>query len=279
MKVAIVGGAGKMGRLFGGYLKENGHVISIVDPRARSSGLMNSEISSISGVDVIIVSVPMERMTKVLKEVRINLMKSSQVIELSSLKSVTRTTMHKIAADGHTSVSLHPLFGPGIGNLGRARMALIPVLNEGKEKKVVRKLFPEAKIVVVGLKEHEDAMTSILSLTYFSNLLFASSLKKKELKTLRALAGTTFSIQLTLSEALLNEDPSLSASILLLNPEFSKIAQDFALRTRILAQQIEKKDRVSIISQLKEARKILGDDESLNRSYQKLYSIISKLDH
>ncbi len=279
MKVAIVGGAGKMGRLFGGYLKENGHVVSIVDPRARSLGLTNSKISSISGVDVIIVSVPMEHMTKVLKEVQINLKKSSQVVELSSLKSVTQTTMRKIAADGHTSVSLHPLFGPGMRNLRRARMALIPVLNEGKEKKVVRKLFPEGKIVVVGLKEHEDAMTSILSLTYFSNLLFASSLKKKELKTLRALAGTTFSIQLTLSEALLNEDPSLSASILLQNPEFSKIAQDFALRTRILAQQIEKKDRLGITSQLKEARKILGDDESLNRSYQKLYSIISKLDH
>ncbi|MCH8022852.1 MAG: hypothetical protein IH932_03815 [Thaumarchaeota archaeon] len=122
-------------------------------------------------------------------------------------------------------------------------------------------------------------MTSILSLTYYSNLLFASSLKKKEMKTLRALAGTTFSIQLTLSEALLNEEPSLSASILLLNPEFSKIAQDFALRTRILAQQIEKKDRVSVTRQLKEARKILGDDESLNRSYQKLYSIVSKLDN
>lgn len=279
MRIAIVGGAGKMGRLFGRYLKKNGHEISIIDPRARSSGLRNSTISSISGVDVIIVSVPMERMATVLKEVRINLQKSSQVIELSSLKSVTLTTMRKIASDGHTSVSLHPLFGPGIGNLRGARMALIPVLNKKKEKKLVRKLFPEGKIVEVGLKEHEQAMTSILSLTYYSNLLFASSLKKKEMKTLRALAGTTFSIQLTLSEALLNEEPSLSASILLLNPEFSKIAQDFALRTRILAQQIENKDRVSVTRQLKEARKILGDDESLNRSYQKLYSIVSKLDN
>ena len=158
-------------------------------------------------------------------------------------------------------------------------MALIPVLNEGNEKKLVRKLFPNGQIVVVELNEHEHAMTTILSLTYFSNLLFAASLEKKDLKTFKALTGTTFSIQLTLSEALLNEDPSLFASILLLNPEFSKIAQDFARRTRILAKQIEKKDRVSVTSQLKAARKILGDDESLNRSYQNLYSIISKLDH
>ncbi|MEE9134997.1 MAG: hypothetical protein V3U25_04005, partial [Nitrososphaerales archaeon] len=69
------------------------------------------------------------------------------------------------------------------------------------------------------------------------------------------------------------------ASILLLNPEFSKIAQDFAHRTKILAEQIEKKDRVNVTSQFKAARKILGDSESLNQSYQKLYSIISKLDN
>ncbi len=279
MKVAIVGGAGKMGRLLGGYLKGNGHEISIIDPKAASSGLTSTKISSVREVDVIIVSVPMEQMTRVLQEVRINLKKGSQVIELSSLKSVTQTMMRKIAADGHTSVSLHPLFGPGIRDLRRARMALIPVLNEGIEKKLVRKLFPKGKIVVVGLKEHEHAMTSILSLTYFSNLLFATSLKKQDLKALRALTGTTFSIQLTLSEALLNEDPSLFASILLLNPEFSKIAQDFAHRTKILAEQIEKKDRVNVTSQFKAARKILGDSESLNQSYQKLYSIISKLDN
>jgi prephenate dehydrogenase len=279
MKVAIVGGAGKMGRLFGGYLERNGHEISIIDPKATSSRFTSPKISSIREVDVVIVSVPMERMTRVLQEVRVNLKGSSQVIELSSLKSVTHTMMRKIAVDGHTSVSLHPLFGPGIRDLDRARMALIPVLNEGIEKKLVRKLFPKGKIVVVELKEHEHAMTSILSLTYFSNLLFAASLKKQDLKTFRTLTGTTFSIQLTLSEALLNEDPSLFASILLLNPEFSKIAQDFANRTKTLAQQIEKKDRASVTSQLKAARKILGDSESLNRSYQKLYAIISKLDN
>lgn len=279
MKVAIVGGAGKMGRLFGDYLKGNGHEISIIDPKATSSGFTTTKISSIREADVIIVSVPMEHMTRVLQEVRVNLKKSSQVIELSSFKSLTQTMMHKIAADGHTSVSLHPLFGPGIGDLRSARMALIPVLNEGIEKKLVRKLFPKGKIVVVELKEHEHAMTSILSLTYFSNLLFAAGLKKQDLKTFRALTGTTFSIQLTLSEALLNEDPSLFASILLVNPEFSKIAQDFAHRTRILAQQIEKKDRVSVTSQINVARKILGDSESLNRSYRNLYSIISKLDN
>lgn len=267
-----------MGRLFDRYLKEKGHVISIIDPRAVSLGLKNSKISSISRVDVILVAVPMERMTKVLKEVQIHLKKSSQVIEISSLKSVTRTTMREIASEGHTAISLHPLFGPGLADLRRARMALIPVSNGMQEKKLVKGIFPEGKIMVIGLKEHEHAMNSILSLTYYSNLLFASSLRKREMKTLRELAGTTFSLQLTLSEALLNEDPSLSASILLLNPHFSKIAEDFAVRARNMSQLIKKKDRVRITGQLKEAGKILGDDKKLNASYKKLYSIISKLD-
>ncbi|MFQ6011154.1 MAG: prephenate dehydrogenase/arogenate dehydrogenase family protein [Nitrososphaerales archaeon] len=277
MKIAIIGGAGKMGSFFAHYLEGRGHEILVIDPRAKSPGRKSSGISSVSRTDAVIVSVPMERADRVLREVRLHLKKNSRIIEISSLKSITKTIMRKIASEGHTAISLHPLFGPGVRGLRGSRMALIPVSNEMKEKKFVRSIFPEGSLVVVGLKEHERAMTSILSLTYFTNLLFASSLKKGEMKTLRLLAGTTFSVQLTLTEAVLNEDPSLSASILLMNPDVHRIAEQIAKKASLLSQLVRKGDRDRLISQLKDARKTLGDEESLDESYQKIYSIISKL--
>lgn len=57
-------------------------------------------------------------------------------------------------------------------------------------------------------------MASTLSLTYFMNIAFSKVLAGDDLLLLKQLSGTTFTVQLTLAESVVNEDPQLLEELL-----------------------------------------------------------------
>ena len=286
MKVAVIGGAGRMGRWFVGHFVNQGQEVVISDIRrneaesvAKSTGAKVAEnnLVGVEKADLVVVSTPIEATPGVLGEISRAIRPSATVMEISSLKSKVVPVLGRIAERGVRTVSVHPLFGPGVQRLAGERVALIPVSDPGSELRSARRLFPEAEIVVVDVEEHDRAMALTLSLPHFLNIAFASVVGEGDLNVLKKLGGTTFALQLVLAEAVMTEDPNLYASIQMSNVYTTECQERFIERARILKEQIANKDVRGFQQFYADARSSMSKDRDFAVAYERMYRALEAL--
>jgi prephenate dehydrogenase len=104
MKIAIIGGSGKMGRWLASFLKSEGKEVVIADrdgdrlqPTARELGVgaAATNIEAVSGADCVILSVPVENIEEVAGEVGPNLRSRQLVFDVTSVKALPVNMMHR----------------------------------------------------------------------------------------------------------------------------------------------------------------------------------------
>ena len=286
MKVAVIGGAGRMGRWFARHFINQGEEVVISDIRrseaesvAKSTGAKVAEnsLGAVKKADLVVVSTPIEATPSLLEEISPALRSSATVMEISSLKSKVVPVLGRIAERGVKTVSVHPLFGPGVQRLAGERVALIPVSDPGSELKSAEKLFPEAEIVVVDVEEHDRAMALTLSLPHFLNIALASVVGEEDLNVLKKLGGTTFALQLVLAEAVLTEDPDLYASIQMGNLYTVECLERFMDRARILKEQIANKNVKAFRQFYADIRSSMSKDRDFAVAYERMYRALDAL--
>ncbi|MFP3950675.1 MAG: prephenate dehydrogenase/arogenate dehydrogenase family protein [Candidatus Bathyarchaeia archaeon] len=218
MRVAIIGGGGKMGSWFARYFDSRGYSVSISDINKNSAKLVadslgiemaESNREAVTDADIVLVSVPINSVIDVISGLEPYMSDDSVLIEISSIKSGIVPQLSNIVRDSITTVSLHPMFGPAVEGIKDRTIAVSPVASEEREVSISRCLFEEAKIFVVGHKEHDNIMAVNLSLTYCLNVAFSGVLDDLDLDILKRLGGTTFPVQLALAESVINEEPDL----------------------------------------------------------------------
>jgi prephenate dehydrogenase len=227
MRIAVIGGAGLMGAWFVKYFTSKGFSTVLADLRmnaakkvahAYGAELAYSNIHAVEGADVAFVCVPIEEIKKVVLEIAPHMRKDSIIAEISSIKNPTLEALRTSARMGLKPLSLHPLFGPTADELKGGTIVVVPVVDEFAEVAYTKQLFDEAELFTSELEEHDRAMAIILSLTYFMNIAFAGILKREDLRLMRRLAGTTFTVQLAVTEGVMSEDQNLVVSLLRGNP-------------------------------------------------------------
>jgi len=283
MKVSLIGGAGKMGRWLTRYFIQQGHNVTISDIDrekarrfAKSLGIRLSENNSEAArsADLVVICTPIDIVSIVIKEILAHLDQSMTVMEISSVKSPVIPVMREIASRGIHVLSVHPLFGPGVEDLSKERLALVPISDAASEISFAERLFPHIKIVVVDAEEHDRAMALTLSLTHFINIVLASILAEENVKELKNLGGTTFTMQLLLSESIMTENPKLYASIQMNNPYTVQYLQKFLSKARILMRHISEKEETKFSEIYKEIYVALSEYENLSDSYEAMYKAL-----
>ncbi|RJS67643.1 prephenate dehydrogenase/arogenate dehydrogenase family protein, partial [Candidatus Bathyarchaeota archaeon] len=192
MKVAVIGGAGKMGRWLVKHFLTQGHSVVISDLKRDEAEAFAERVGAevaagnleaAEGADVVLVSVPIEITPKVLMDVAPNLKENAELVEIASLKTHIIPVLRKIAESRCVkTVSVHPLFGPGAKKLSEERIALIPVSNLEMEVKEAGRLFPGAEIIPVDAEIHDRIMALTLSVPHFINIAFTSLLGEENLE-------------------------------------------------------------------------------------------------
>jgi prephenate dehydrogenase len=214
---------------------------------------------------------------KVLEEISPALRLSGTVMEISSLKSGVVPVLEGIAERGVRTLSVHPLFGPGVHGLSGERVALIPVSDPAGELGAAERLFPGAEIVVVDVEEHDRAMALTLSLPHFLNMAFASVIGEEDLSVLKKLGGTTFTLQLVLAEAVMNEDPDLYASIQMGNSYTVEYQERFIKAAETLKEQIAEKDGKAFAQFYADIRASILKDRDFACAYERMYRALAAL--
>jgi prephenate dehydrogenase len=236
MKVAVIGGAGRMGSWFVEYFASRGHSVTLTDTDADAAlkvadAFGAERADSIPGAvhdaECTLICVPIEDTGPVILEAASSMRAGSVLMEISSVKHPTFAPMRTAVDMGLRPLSLHPMFGPSAEGLEDKTMVVIPVVDGEEEEALAKSLFSDAVVIVVEHEEHDRAMAIVLSLTYFMNMALAGVLRDEDIRKLKKLAGTTFTVQLAVAEGIMVEDLGLVASLLIENPYTIKYLECF----------------------------------------------------
>jgi prephenate dehydrogenase len=311
--ILIIGAAGKMGKWFFEYFinatkksnhKDSAPILSIdkiflYDIKNINYGqnfkdknivITNNLSESVKISDIVIFCIPVNEIIKIIDGKTISFKHGSIIIEISSIKSA----IHKVLSNASinlnvTTLCIHPMFGPGSSISATNKIIHIPVdINKSKnEEDTINELFPSfEKIIIKSPEKHDLAISVIISLIYFINLVFSKFIveisnsrefqfEDNLLQFLKKISGSTFKIQSLLSESILTDDVSLFLTLFIDNDKSITTIDRYGQLFNNLLCKIEKKDTEHLKKYILSVRNTIEKDIDINQSYYLLYKFLN----
>lgn len=289
MKIAIIGGSGKMGQWFASFLVKDGKEVVITGKNQRklleASQQLGVEtatnVEAVKKADVILLSVPIDGFETVVKQISPYIRPEQITIDITSIKQSPVEIMHKHIKQGVT-LGVHPMFGAGAKDITNQNFVLTPT---NKDERVLAQKVREyleargARVTLMTPRQHDEMMSVILGLSHFIAIVSADTLLSlNKLNLLRAISGSTYKLWLTLVESVIAEDPEFCASLQMNLPGGEKVKKLFQSRLEDWTDLVENKDRKEFVQRMHALRNRLEkDDPELPRAYQNMYKLIEEL--
>jgi prephenate dehydrogenase len=311
--VTIIGAAGKMGKWFFDYFnriknssvpsKNNSEMfidkILLYDVKeinyaftytSEEINIVDNVSESLKISDVVVFCTPINGIIEIIN-CNVNSFKSgSIIIEISSIKS----SVHKILSDISTRMNIvtlcvHPMFGPGASVVSTNKIIFIPVNKNNRkvEEDILNKIFfSYEKIIIEDPEKHDLAISVIISLIYFINLIFSKLLidlssanefkfEDNLIQFFKKISGSTFKIQSLLSESILTDDVSLFLALFIKNDKSFQTLKKYNQIFMQLLDKVEKKDQEFIKDFIMTTKKNIKKDIDINNSYDVLYKFLN----
>lgn len=288
MKIAIVGGSGKMGYWFANFLVRDGHQVLLISrnkehliPIKKS---LDVEISDrpepVNNVEVVLFSVPIASFESIVKQYSPYIRTDQTVIEITSVKTNPIMALHKYLKTKKI-IGIHPMFGPGAQDMANHNFIVTPTNNIENELAEKAKIYIEkhnGKVSIMSPEEHDRLMAIVLGLPHILALISADTLLKLgSFEQIEKLGGTTCKMLLMLADSVLTEDPGLYASIQTNIPnmvDFHRLLQkNTAEWTALVANKDEKgfAERMQSLSVLRKK-----SDGNFAEAYNEMYRTLGK---
>ena len=266
MKVAIIGGSGKMGRWFARFLLKEGKDVLLVgrskakleEANRQLNVSITTDIEDTKMADVVLISVPVDYFEDTIKKLSPHTHPGQIILDITSVKVLPVKAMHKYIERGQV-LGTHPVFGPGARSLTNQNFVLTPT--DEQEAKLAGKVksYLESKGARVRLMtphEHDDMMAVVLGLAHFIAIASADSLVNLErLKEMETIGSITYKVLLTLVESVISEDSDLYASLQMNLPGLPDLQQRFQQSCHKWAELVKQKDKKQFVSHMKDIRK------------------------
>ncbi|MEZ5531141.1 MAG: bifunctional chorismate mutase/prephenate dehydrogenase [Steroidobacteraceae bacterium] len=249
-RALVIGGAGKMGRWFAGFLQSQGYAVEIGD--SSTATLAGTPLERVPRVDwhaselthdFIVVATPLGATDAVLRELAMRRPRGI-VFDLGSLKSPLRGALMALRSHGVKVTSVHPMFGPDTELLSGRHVIFVDLgVPEALER--ARELFAPTMVerVVMSLDDHDRLIAYVLGLSHALNIAFYNALADsgEAAPRLAKLSSTTFDAQLDVASKVAQESPDLYFEIQALNDYGAESLEALAkaverLRAAVLAQ-------------------------------------------
>ena len=289
MKIAIIGGSGKMGRWFANFLiKEGKEVIitgrnqrKLLEAKQQLGVEAATNVEAVKRAEVILLSVPIDDFEKIVKQISPYIHPGQIIIDITSIKQSPIEMMHKHIKQGVT-LGVHPMFGAGARGITNQNFVLTPT---NKDERALAQKVREyletrgARVTLMTPRQHDEMMSVILGLSHFIAIVSADTLLSLDkLKLMRAISGSTYKVWLTLVESVIAEDPEFCASLQMSLPDGGKVKKLFQGRLEYWTSLVENQDRRKFIQRMNALRSRLEkDDPELPRAYENMYKLIEGL--
>jgi len=271
--IGIIGGNGKMGQLFASFFQEQGIKVLISDLKTK---LSNKELAV--QADIVIVSVPIDKTEKIIKEIAPHLPKSSALTDFSSIKEMPIKAMLKAKCE---VFGMHPMFGESNPIPGQT-IIFCPTNRSGHYYKWLKNFFTTkgAKIEEMTASRHDKLMAQAQGQIHFAEIAFANALRRSKLPTKELLkfSSKASELKVMLAARLLNQSSNLYGNIQIQNKNNLKALKNLQKASTELLQIVKKKDLKAFIKYFNSTAKFYGKytNEAHKESSELIDFIIEK---
>jgi prephenate dehydratase/prephenate dehydrogenase len=248
--IGIIGGKGHMGALFGAFFRDRGVKVIISDLK---TPLTNKNVAQ--KADITIISVPIDKTEKVIKELVKHIPKESAVMDFTSVKTMPVKAM----LTGKCEVlGMHPMFGDSNPIPGQS-LILTPTKKSGKWSQWMEKFLKsnQVKTRTMSPAEHDKMMNVAQGLIHFADITFADALRRTNMPTKELLKFTSKASELKvqLAARIIDQDPGLYGNIQIENPNTLKSLKLYKKSVEELIKIVEKKDLKAFSKYFEESKK------------------------
>ena len=286
MKVAIIGGTGKMGRWFANLLTKDGKDVLITgrseqklrEVKEQLRVETSTSLAAVKSADVVIISVPIDTFEAVVRELQPHTRAEQIILDVTSIKAAPVDIMHRYLKSASV-LGTHPVFGPGARDLVNKNFVLTPT-NE-KEQALAEKVSQYleklgAKVSLMPPQEHDKMMAVVLGLSHFIAIVSADTLLGLgKLKTMGDIGGSTYKLLRTLAESVVSEDAEFYASLQMNLPGLPEMQELFQKNSAAWANMVKNKDRSEFAKKMNSLRTSLEkSDPDFHKAYENMYKLL-----
>lgn len=262
--VLIIGGAGQMGALFAALFEKSGYRVRILTESNWEEAPLLCD-----GIDLALVSVPIEYTVAVIKKIAPFLPANALLADLTSVKKDPVEAMCK--SHNGPVLGLHPLFGPTTSSLDKQIIVYSPGRDMTAGHWLVEQLALWGAIPVQAAPvEHDEIMEIVQALRHFATFCFGRFLFEKQVKIQRTLefSSPIYRLELGMVGRLFAQDAGLYAQIIFATQERRQLLKHFATSLTQHVEMLEKKDIPAFIRQFNEIAGWFGpfSDQALRES-------------
>jgi chorismate mutase/prephenate dehydrogenase len=265
-RALVIGGAGKMGGWFVGFLASQGFAVEVADPSPAAAGVKH--VADWRGTDLkhdyIVLATPLAITDTILRELALR-RPAGVIFDVGSLKSPLRAGLMALKSHGCKVTSVHPMFGPDTELLSGRHVVFVDLGNDAALASA-RQLFAPtmAEQVVMSLDDHDRLIAYVLGLSHALNIAFFTALAEsgEAAPKLARMSSTTFDAQLDVASRVAQESPELYYEIQSLNDYGAESLEALSKAVERLRTAVLSGDDKAFIALMRRGRDYLEDRRS-----------------
>ena len=263
--ILLIGGRGKMGRWFADFFGNQGHRVTVHDPRGNGNGPPGAADleAALEGTSFALIAAPLDGVSSVLDDLAARGY-GGTVFDIASLKGHLKPAIARARAANVAVTSIHPMFGPAARTLSD-QVICICDCGDAAATRRVEAFFADtaATLVRLSLEEHDEIVSYVLGLSHLTNLVFAKVLMEsgRSYDELSRVASTTFQSQMVTTATVIRENPDLYYAIQHLNPFSSELCGTFQRAFEAISGWVRSGNRSAFTEMMQTGEKwMVGDD-------------------
>lgn len=253
-QVVIVGGQGKMGKLFSRLLQLSGYQVRSLEPDDWPGAA-----DLVADAGMVIVSVPIHSTEQVIQQLP-PLPADCILVDIASVKQKPLNAM--LEQHQGPVLGLHPMFGPDTQSLAKQ----VVVYCDGRMPESYQWLLEQikvwgARLYSINSESHDLNMGFIQALRHFATFSYGLHLHKEQvcLEQLLALSSPIYRLELAMIGRLFAQDPQLYADIIMYSEQNLQLIKGYHQCFGEAISWLEQGDKDSFINNFNQVRQWFGD--------------------
>ena len=278
MNVGIIGGSDGLGKTLIYYFRDEFEVYITSRDHEKGRGVAdelnvnyiesNAGLANIS--DILVVSVPIQSTSDVIREVAPFMKSGSVMVDVTSVKEEPSKTMAECLPESVEYIPTHPVFGPRTTRLDNQ----VIVLTADRKGEWYRKVYnylesKNMRIIETTAEKHDFMMSIVQVLTHFSFISTASAIEKLkvDLSETEDYESPIYNLMIDMIARIVSQNPYLTYNIQSMNSNGPKVRNTFADAVLELRDAINSGDDERFMDIAINATKHMGDiKNALGRS-------------
>jgi len=204
----------------------------------------NNIESLCSGIELALISVPIDSTESVIKRIAEYLPSGCVLADVTSVKTTAMNAM--MDAYKGPVLGLHPLFGPTTSSMDKQIIVTTPGRDPDAYKWLNEQLAAWGAVLVQSNpQEHDDIMAVVQALRHFATFVFGRFLFKHRVDLFRTLefSSPIYRLELGMVGRLFAQDPALYSEIIFASPERRALLKEYVNSITEGLAMVEKGDK------------------------------------